>query len=264
MDSIAVTDLVFGVVTTLILGTLTVIEFRAARKRKLFEDSQYALDILASTSTLEILELLAKPSLSAQERDFLTLTFRIAKTRLDATKASRELWEPLHASVEQSLQRLFDVIGDDPEVQQLQSEINSRHGMQVQTDRSRYSWGGEGRHPKYEVLHLIAQRFIEKNGITSRADFDEKFGAVVRAAVGEVNAKRFSSEKLLDPIALEGRFAARDAKLVKKYGSIAFDGVDYRAGWSLGYGSVPNTGRAIQLPVIEYFRKQPGYDIAPA
>lgn len=275
MDNIALIDVSFGIVTTLLLGALTTVDFvserqrknrdeRAAERQRNFEDTQFALDIQASTSTSEIIDLLARPKLTAHEREFLKRTHGIAKARMDAMAEFAKLSEPLRDSVEQSLQRLYDVVGDDPDVQSRQEEMNSKHGMRVQNDRSRYSWDGSGSFTKYELLHLIAQRFILLNSITSRAEFDTQFGDTITAVLGnQVAGKTFSAERLLDPVAREGRFEARDAKFVEIHGAIEFDGVAYRAGWSLGFGGVRDIGRVVQLPVIEHFRRQPGYAIEP-
>jgi len=273
VDTITVLDFAFGVVTTLFLGAITVVQFRAERLRqraeekttarqRSFEDTQFALDIQASTSSAEIVELLAKTPLSSRETEFLKQTHEIAQARLDAMSKFTELDESLKKNVEQALQRLVDVIGDDPEVQARQAAINTRYGTTVQTDRSNFSWNGKGKFSKYEVLHLIAQKFIADNKITTRDEFDKKFGGVVTSVLGDqVSGKTFASNRLLDPLAQEGRYAPRDLKLADSLGAIHFDGVDHRAGWTLGYAGVPDIGRAVQRPVIEHFTTQPGYDL---
>jgi len=275
MDTISTLDFAFGVITTLILGALTVVQFRAERLRqrsevktaalqRSFEDTQFALDIQASTSTVEIVSLLAKDVRTQSEIEFVKRTHTIAQARLDAMSTFTELDASLKSNVEQALQRLVDAIGDDPEVQVRQAEINDKYGTKVQTDRSAFSWDGQGRYSKFELNHLIAQRFIQQQGITSRAEFDRKFGAVITGVLGtQVAGKKFAASRLLDVIASDKRYAARDLQLAEAHGAIRFDNTDYRAGWALGFAQAPDMGRAVQLPVIEHFRTQPGFAIEP-
>ena len=275
MDTITTLDFAFGVVTTLILGALTVAQFRsetlrqrseakAAALLRSFEDTQFALDIQASTSTVEIVSLLAKSARTQSEIEFVKRTHTIAQARLDAMSTFTKLDASLKSNVEQALQRLVEAIGDDPEVQVRQAAINDKYGTKVQTDRSAYSWDGAGRYSKFELMHLIAQRFIAENSITTRPQFDDRFGSVVTGVLGtQVGGKKFAASRLLDAIAVDKRYADRDLKLSQAHGPIRFDSTDYRAGWALGFAGAPDMGRAVQLPVIEYFRGQPGYDIAP-
>lgn len=275
MESITVLDFAFGVVTTLLLGALTVVQFLAERRRqksereatarmRSFEDTQFALDIQASASSAEVLGLLAKKPLAPRETEFLVQTHAIAQARLDAMDKFTELDETQKQNVEQALQRLMDVVGDIPDAQVRQAAINKKYGTKVGTDRSRYVWDGSGQFNKYEILHLIGQRFIERHGIATRQEFDKQFGGAVTGVLGtELVGRKFDTGRLLDVIAATPKYADRDLKLVAEHGAITFSGVDYRTGWGLGFAVFPDMGRLAQIPVIEHFRRQPGYDIDP-
>ena len=295
-------DFSFGVVTTLLLGGLAFFEFWSNKRADVraadvasakersdlaaavaketvdnatalakakFDQLQLALDIQSSLTSLDVVRAIhQKPSSGSAEFEFLKLTYFVEHARIRATNFF-DLVPEVRDDVDAAMQRVNDVIGDDNEVKVVQTTANEVYGSKVGSgDRSRYSWEGEGRLPKHDVLQLIARRFIEQHDITSKAQFIEQFGAVVHGVLGDtVNGKKFVPEKYLleAPPAADKRYYGAFMTMFDDLGAIEFDGdpTRFRIGWNLGYANPLDPGRLAQIPVIEHFAKQ-GYPILPA
>ena len=129
-------------------------------------------------------------------------------------------------------------------------------------DYSRYAWKDSGSYTKYALLHLIAQKFIELNSITTKDQFEAQFGAAIKAAVGgAIQRKALNASQLLAAVGANARYADRDRKFVDENHPIVFNGIEYRADYGAGFGVVADHGRKVLKPIIEHFSKDPRYPI---
>ena len=267
---IELSDFVFGVVTTLALGFLAVFQFIADHRRRRFEDTQLALDIQSSLTTREIVELLAKPTLSSTEREFLAYVHGVALDRQDAMTAFNDLKPSVHDAVLASIQRIYRVVQYDPTARDRQVAADAKFHTNV-IDRTKFTWGdGTEKLGKWDVLALAGARWLREHPeITTRSEFEGEFGKVVRPVVEPfAGGGRFNPKLLLQEVVHSGQKDGERKKgerwLVSHGddGVIRLDGETLRTGWRLGFGST--SGGAAHLAMIEHFRTVLGYDIRSA
>jgi hypothetical protein len=260
-------DFAFGVVTTLALGILTVFQFVGDHRRRRFEDTQIALDIQASLTTREIVELLAKPTLSTSDRDFLTYVHGVALDRQNAMTAFNDLKPEVRDAVLGSIKRVYAVVQSDEGARSRQKAADATFHTNV-VDRTKFTWGDDPEKlGKWDVLALAGAQWLREHPeITTRAAFDEAFGSVVRpvvephAAGGPFNP-RLLLQQVVHPGQKEGERKKGERWLASHGddGVIRLDGETLRTGWRLGFGST--SGGAAHLAMIDHFRKVLGYDI---
>lgn len=260
-------DFAFGVVTTLALGILTVFQFVGDHRRRRFEDTQIALDIQASLTTREIVELLAKPTLSTSDRDFLTYVHGVALDRQNAMTAFNDLKPEVRDAVLGSIKRVYAVVQSDEGARTRQKAADAAFHTNV-VDRTKFTWGADPEKlGKWDVLALAGAQWLREHPeITTRAAFDEAFGNVVRpvvephAAGGPFNP-RLLLQHVVHPGQKEGERKKGERWLASHGddGVIRLDGETLRTGWRLGFGST--SGGAAHLAMIDHFRNVLDYDI---
>lgn len=267
--TIELLDFTFGVVTTLALGLLTVLQFVGDHRRRRFEDTQIALDIQASLTTREIIELLAKPSLSASDRDFLTYVHGVALDRQNAMSAFNDLKPEVRDAVVASIERVYSVVQSDEGARVRQEAADAAFHTNV-VDRTKFTWGDRPeRLGKWDVLALAGARWLREHPeISTREAFEEEFGKVVRPVVEPLAAGgRYNPKLLLQAVIHPGQKDGERKKGERWLASHGDDGVirlegeTLRTGWRLGFGSTG--GGAAHLAMIDHFRTALGYDIRP-
>ncbi|MER7795937.1 hypothetical protein [Microbacterium sp. NPDC096154] len=269
MDSITFWDFGFGVVTTVALGVLAVVEFLAERKRRRFEDTQIALDIQAALTTSEIIGLLRKDTLSDSEREFLQYVHAVALDRQTAMDNFSKLKPKIREAVTASLARVYAVVQSDPLVRDRQEAADAAYGTNV-VDRSKFTWGASAEKlGKWDVLALAGARWLREHPeIRTRRQFEDEFGRIVRPVVApHAGGASFDPKLLLEPVVFDGQretYAKRGHKWLDAHGEdgvIQFDDQALRVGWDLGFSR--KGGGAAHLALVEHFRSAFGYDIRP-
>lgn len=270
MDDLSIWDFAFAVVTTLALGALTVAQFVIDGRRRQFEDTQIALDIVAGLTSQEILSLLQKPRLSVPEHDFLFHMHGVSLDRQSAMRQFHRLRPEIRKSVVSALERVFAAIGSDPRARERQEQADSKFHTTVASsiDRTKYTWGDSGeRLGKWDILALAGARWLREHPeITTREQFDTEFGNLVRPVLEPIlPGAKFDSDLLLDRVVSEGQreaYARRGQKWLDSHrhdGVIELDEQQWRIGWKLGFSG--SGGGSAHLALIEYFRTTLGYDI---
>jgi len=264
---------ILTIISTVFLGVIAIVELvNSYRRRKTEEKSQdltLALDILKDLSTYEVSKLVQeKPRSETPEYEFLVHTQLIAIGKQIALSENHEknIDNEILVELKNQSAGLDSIVGNDKRLRNKKKVLAAKHGV-GQGDRSKYSWNDEGSLPKYETLQHIALRFVELNNIRTQDDFDTKFGAVVKQVLGEsVDGKSFNAKALLiDSSPTAKKADQKRFQNLLSIGALQFeDGPPQIISWSVGYGSVAAIGRAIHLPLIEHFSKQPGYNIAVA
>lgn len=123
-------------------------------------------------------------------------------------------------------------------------------------DHTKYSWEGTGRHSKIWTINLIAQRFAETAGLTTREAFEEAFLAEIGPVVRD---RAVSADRLLR----ETTSANEKTNYVPEL-LLTLDGKKYAITWAAGASDLAQIGVAVHKPIIEHFRLTPAYPVAPA
>lgn len=132
------------------------------------------------------------------------------------------------------------------------SAIDAKLGQKTPTDRTKYSWNGEGKNSKIWTINLIAQRWKADNKIESLDAFIESFGAELCAAVAQ-RATEFDQDFLLTQDAKANNLQSLGLKL---------DDEEYGVHWRCGFKN-SRVGFEVHRPIIDHFRAKHGYPAEP-
>lgn len=140
-------------------------------------------------------------------------------------------------------------------------------------DTSKFYWGDRrnGKFPKIEVLQKIAQAFVAEHGITSLAEFEERFGAIVGSVTVPDAANPYDGTGLLfDPDHhpysryYADRYKDIEIRMRERVGAIIFDdGRRYRVHGNLGHRNDRRVGVIAHLPVIRHFQQNGDRQLYP-
>lgn len=223
-----------------------------------------ALEIHESVASLEIFEALERTSDPAA-KNFLIAAYHRAQSRYLAFNDSKS--DGLSSDLESLVTGALDRIAAEYPVDLGKAQLKvAEKRKRRSNDRSKYFVGDTGSLSKHHTLHVIARRFCERNGITTKEDFIGKFGDIVRTEIGaEVEGATFRGPSLLhDPsLASEShkkRHGARERQTMQDLGAIRLDDVDHLLGWEMGYDKVvADIGRRVHRPLIDHFAELKGY-----
>jgi hypothetical protein len=239
-------------------------EARAEAADEKYRMHKEALEIHGSLTSLEVFQAAARAGTDPADKDFLIATYQRGRSQYNAFKEGVTVDPDLEDLVTASLKSIADLYPVELGSQQVQvdEQRKRRRG-----EFSKFRVDDSGVFSKHHTLHAIQRRFCELNGVTGRADFERRFGALVEEIIGsKVGRGRFQASKLLkDPAVATAKnkekYGEQDRSLIVKLGAISLDGVDYIADYDVGFAPQPvDIGRTVQLPLIKQLITMPGYE----
>ncbi|CAN5514575.1 hypothetical protein BH11ACT8_BH11ACT8_16340 [soil metagenome] len=223
----------------------------AAHARTVLADNQLALEIHGSLTTLEVEIAKGEAPDSEVHRDYLVALHERAAAMFQLLSDVGNVEPFLDTLVKRELDQ---IAGTDPQRSDRASEvIEEKRGM----DRSRYTWDGEGRFTKHQVLQKIAQQVAEDHHLATVDDFTDYFGKELESAVDDPT-RTFEPARLLVKVATAEESHQRVADLV---GTLDLDGEEWVVRHSLGWPASDYATRT-QLPVIASYVDR-GYHVRP-
>lgn len=240
-------------------------EADARAAEKAYHTHKEALEIHESVTSREVFEALQSAQPGAPEHQYLLATYRRGRSRyLAFSNQSGDLDAELEALVTSALDDIARRFPAD--LAEEQAAVLDKQERRA-GDRTRYRVGAYGELSKHHTLHVIEKRFCERESITSREDFTERFGAIVVEVVGaRIGNASFTGATLLhDPSAAseahQRRYRDRELAAMAELGAIRLDEVDHLAGWKVGFDRmVPDIGRRVHQPLIQHFMGREGYE----
>lgn len=227
-----------------------------------------ALEIHESVTSREVFEAMEHAGPGTPARRYLLATHHRGESRyLAFSNQAGDLDRELDVLVRTAL---GDIAGLFPEdLGDAQDAVAQKQERRT-GDRTRYDVGSYGLLSKHHTLHVIERRFCELNGITTRAAFVRDFGKAVTDVVPPtIDKASFTGESLLhDPEsatdAHQRKYLEREKAVLARLGAIRLDGVDYLAGWRVGFDKdIADIGRRLHQPMIQHFARLDDYpDIA--
>lgn len=237
---------------------------RVRRAEEKYRTHKEALEIHSSITSIDIFESAERVKTDPAARRFLLATYRRGKSRYLAFQNSVVLDSALESLVMTALGDIAELLPED--LASEQKKVEAKHDRRT-NDRTQFRIGRSGPFSKHHTLHEIERRFCKLQGIDTRAQFEQRFGAIVKDVIGaDVEGVPFTGATLLhDPSAAtpahKRRYGIQEQKLIADLGPITLDGVPFIAGFGVGYAREPAAiGRRVHRPLIEHFIVQPGYD----
>ncbi len=235
-------------------------QWEAATHQRL-ADTELALSIHRELTSRDLLEAELRTPKTAADARFLTSTLQRCATQYASFESLADIDRQIMSLIDAELHNLIGLTSAHDETMEAAEVIDTK------IDRTDFLWtADQPSHPgqppyrKIEILVLIGRQYAATEAITSRKDFQTRFGAEIATAVGSTMTARLDPARLLIDADQASDWYC---EIMARVGSIRLDDADWLIDWWCGCGTTGAVGKRIHRPIIRHFRNR-GYPIKTA